>query len=352
MGCANPRRANNFHNVFTDGNHVLTLMSPTTQTIFGRLRLRQLALVIALDKHRSMRKAAAELSMTQSALSKALGEMEVLLGAALFERSKGGLVPNALGQCVVRYAWLLRADVNAMCDELAQIRSGGAGRLTVGAIMGAVPALLADAIHALRRDDPHAAIEIVEGTSAHLLSSLDQGQLDVVIGRTTVSAQPHAYHYERLADEPLAVACGPQHPLARVRKVALTDLRTSNWIVYPSQMPLRVLLEHELQRAGIDAPVNLIETASTFATVALLRDSTDLVALLPHDVCQFFCAHNALRELPIALQSRSQPFGIVTRASGALPGIAQRFIDALKEAATRRASHAITRTARAPSSSA
>ena len=73
--------------------------------------------------------------------------------------------------------------------------------------------------------------------------------------------------------------------------------------------------------------------ASTFTTVVLLRNSPDLVALLPRDVCEFFKAHKLLKILPITLTSRTQPFGIVTRASGTLTGVAQRFTEMLRPVA-------------------
>lgn len=304
-------------------------MTLTVNAMLSRLRLKQMGLVIALDQQRSLRKAAAELAMTQSAASKALAEIEGILGGTLFERSRVGIVPNALGRCVIRYAWLLRADVDAMWQEVSDIRLGHSGRLSVGAIMGAVPRTLTDAIARLREEEPEISIEIVEDTSQRLLQLLDQGQLEVAIARTVVSARPALYRYVELADEPLSVAAGPEHPLARARKVTLKDLQSCNWIAYPSRMPLRALLEREMTDAGMTPPTNFIETSSTFATATLLRRSADLVALLPRDVCEFFSAQKLLRTLPIELKSRTQPFGIVTRAGGRLSAVGQRFVDLL-----------------------
>lgn len=332
-------RWNSFHNVITNATILVnpytadletSPMATTAKAVLSRLRLKQLGLVIALDQHRSLRKAAGDLSMTQSAASKALMEIESIMGGPLFERSRVGIVPNELGRCVIRYAWLLRADVDAMVQEVSNIRLGRGGRLSVGAIMGAVPKVLTDAIQRLRAEDQDISIEIVEDTSARLLHMLDQGQLEVVIGRVVVSPRPDLYRYEVLRDEPLSVVAGPAHPLSRARKVRLQDLEPYNWIVYPSRMPLRALLEREMSDAGIAMPSNLIETASTFATVVMLQKSPDLVALLPKDVCEFFSTQKLLKTLPIALKSRTQPFGIVTRSSGTLSAVGQRFVDVLR----------------------
>jgi len=55
--------------------------------------------------------------------------------------------------------------------------------------VGAVP-LLTTAISRVIADHPKLSIEIVEDTSAALLSQLDSGRLDLAICRTTVSTTP------------------------------------------------------------------------------------------------------------------------------------------------------------------
>ncbi len=59
-------------------------------------------LLIALDDHKSLHKAAGAIAMTQSAASKELAELESMLEAPLFEPAKTGLIPNPFGRCVVR----------------------------------------------------------------------------------------------------------------------------------------------------------------------------------------------------------------------------------------------------------
>ncbi len=114
-------------------------MKNTLIVLMSRLRMKQLQLLIALDDHKSLHRAAGVMSMTQSAASKALHELESMLEAPLFERSKNGLIPNEFGHCVIRYARLLATDLASLCDDMAEIRSGRGGRLAIGTIMGAIP---------------------------------------------------------------------------------------------------------------------------------------------------------------------------------------------------------------------
>ena len=292
------------------------------------------------------------MSMTQSAASKALGEVEAMLGESIFERSKQGMVPNPFGQCVVRYARLLASDISALCREVADIRSGTGGRLAVGAIMGAIPTCVVPAVEGIQRQYPGLSVEIVEDTSANMLPLLDDGRLDVVVGRATVSANPSNYAYQALGDEPLCVVVGARHPpfalndkcdgsakrrkgnKAQTRALSFADLAGHRWIHYTAGMPMHDLVHREMDLAGVPVPVGAITTASTFVTVSLLQGSAELVSILPTAVAKVFADRGMLTILPINLQSRSETFGVVTRKQGVVSAIAQQFIEAMRQRST------------------
>jgi DNA-binding transcriptional LysR family regulator len=94
-------------------------MKDTLNVLLSRLRMKQLQLLIALDDHKSLHKAAGTMAMTQSAASKALQELESMLEAPLFERSKNGMIANQFGHCVIRYARLVATDLASLCQDIA-----------------------------------------------------------------------------------------------------------------------------------------------------------------------------------------------------------------------------------------
>ncbi|QOT80419.1 LysR family transcriptional regulator [Cupriavidus basilensis] len=305
-------------------------MKATLDVLMSRLRMKQLQLLIALDDHKSLHQAASAMSMTQSAASKALQELEGMLDAPLFERSKTGMRPNQFGHCVIRYARLLATDLTSLCQDMAEIRSGRGGHLAVGTIMGAVPQVLVPALDAMQADQPNLSIEIVEDTSLRMLTLLDDGRLDLVIGRALVSEQPASYHYEPLGDEPISVVVGYAHAAPRGRELDFADLAGYRWIVYPGQMPMHALLQRELDMAGLGMPPNAISTSSTFVTVTMLQRRAKLVSLLPTSVAELFARQKLLRILPVRMQSRQQTFGIVTRRGGTLSAAAGQLIKLLR----------------------
>jgi len=287
-------------------------MLPSLTTIVSRLRLKQLRLLIALDEFGSLHKAAESISITQPGATKALHEIESTLGSSLFERTSKGLEANDLGRCVIRYARLIHTDLAHLREEMIGILQGHGGRLSVGVIMGAVPALV-EALSKLRRKQPELSVEVVEDTSARLLRLLDQGRLDVAICRTSVSRRPAAYDTRSREQEMLVVVAHPQHAFAQRAELTLEDLAHSRWVVFPVNMPMRQTLEREFRESGLGFPLYPIETSSTFTTLSLLLQDPELVAVMPVDVARLALNHGMLVQLPLVLSSRNEPYEIVTR---------------------------------------
>ena len=74
-----------------------TMDTPQTAQLLNRLRMRQVALLLAIGEHGTLRAAAAQLGMTQPAATKMLADIEEILGTRLFERLARG---NAIQQII------------------------------------------------------------------------------------------------------------------------------------------------------------------------------------------------------------------------------------------------------------
>jgi DNA-binding transcriptional LysR family regulator len=303
-------------------------MLPDLITMVSRLRFKQLRLLIALDDLKSLHKAADAVAITQPGASKALAEIESTFGAALFERTSQGLDPNDLGRCVIRYARLINTDLAHLREEMLGILQGHGGRLSVGVIMGAVPVLV-EALARLRARQPLISCEVVEDTSARLLSLLDEGRLDLAICRTSVSKRPDAYDCRFREQEALILVAHPANPLVQRTDLQLRELAECRWVVFPVNMPMRLTLEREFRDAGLNFPQYSIETSSTFTTLSLLAQDPSLVAVMPADVARIALDHGMLATLPLALNSRSEPFEIVTRHGAGISVPSQLLIDEL-----------------------
>ena len=282
--------------------------TPTAQ-LLNRLRMRQVALLLAIGQHRTLRAAAAQLGLTQPAATKMLQELESAMGHALFDRVGRGLQLTAAGHCVLAYFEGLQGHFDALTRELGELEQGSAGKLCIGSIMAASPAVLTQALIRLKALYPLLTIEITVDTSDRLSDALRRGDLDLVIGRVP-DTNAGAFSFSPIAEEALSIVASPQHPLAGQARVAWAELLAYPWILQPHGSPMREVMEHEFKNQRSPLPRGLIETASILTTTSLIGNS-DMLAVMPTEVAERYEAHGLLACLRYTVRQRLSVYGTI-----------------------------------------
>ena len=297
--------------------------------LLNRLRMRQVALILAVGEHGTLRKASAELGMTQPAATKMIQELESALGQRLFERVGRGQKLTPAGTSVLRYFRGMRGSVESMTRELAELQLGSSGRVSVGSIMAPSPNLLTHAIIALKKAYPLLSVGVTLDTSDRLLELLREGVLDVAIGRIR-DEHWSDYTFTPLENEALAVVVGVNHPLGHKRSVKLAELLVYPWILQPRGSPMREVLEQEFRLLQSMPPKGLIETASIVTTSCLIAE-TDMVGVVPQSIAETYARHGLLKILPCPIRHKMESFGSITRKDRPLSEAARFFLTALHQ---------------------
>jgi DNA-binding transcriptional LysR family regulator len=177
--------------------------------------------------------AAESLGYTQSAVSRQVAGLESAAGAALFDRTARGVRLTDAGGALLRRAGTVLDEVDAAQRELEGMSQLATGRLRVGAIPTAAAALLPRALRAFGERHPGVDVSLREGGTASQVRRLTSGSADAaVIGVLPQGQAPGdpRVALEHLIDDPLLLAVGLDHPLARRRTVNLDDLASEPWI--------------------------------------------------------------------------------------------------------------------------
>ena len=305
-------------------------MIAPASTIRKRLRLRHLQLMVALSETESLRRAADDLAMTQPAATKALQELEDTVGVSLFVRHARGMEPTIFGEAVMRYARVVFEDLDELREELAAIEAGDIGKVRIGAVMAPAPELLTQAIVALKREHPRLQISVQIDTSDVLVQALQQDQLDIVIGRIPDSFPALDLSFEILSEEALCIVSRIDHPAAvSPAKPKLADLAQYPWIVQPHPSPMRQVIDQTFRESRVGPPVSIVETSSILTTLSLLRDS-DMLAVLPTTVANYYVAMGTMNALPTPLRGRLAPYGLILRKNRRVRPATQLVIDAIR----------------------
>lgn len=133
---------------------------PTTTT--GLPSLAQLRALLAVTDAGGFSEAAAELGVSQSTLSEAVGKLEALAGRPLLRRGRGGTVPTPAGERMLVHA---RAAVQAAVDALlaAQEDTQLRGVLRVASFRSTATHLLPPALAAFRAQHPGVTVQLLDG---------------------------------------------------------------------------------------------------------------------------------------------------------------------------------------------
>jgi DNA-binding transcriptional LysR family regulator len=289
--------------------------------LLRHLKSAQLLLLIALGEVTSLRKAASSLNMTQPTATKLIQDLEAAVGVALFERSRRGMRPTPYGEVMIRHARLMQMEIIRTREELDSLAKGASGTLKIGAVISAIPFLLAKAVAALKREHPGLQVSIDVGTSDALVGALLNGQLDVLLARPVALGDRSEFDYVDLIDEPLKVVGRRQHPLASRASVTVRELGEWPWTLLPAGSPMRKVLAPIFAEMRLPGPQNIVETSSMMTMVALMHES-DMLAVMPSDVSDFYVRHDLLVEIPVTLPSVMGSYGIVTRRDRPItPGV-------------------------------
>jgi DNA-binding transcriptional LysR family regulator len=277
----------------------------------ARLKTRQLLLLIALDEQRNIHRASEELHMTQPAASKQLKDLEEMLGVQLFERLPRGMEPTIYGETMIRHARMALTSLSLAHEDIVAIKSGLTGQVDIGTIMTPGIALLPRALTRIKQQAPRLRVGVEMEQSNVLLEQLRRGRLDFMIGRIPERESAAGLSYEELGDEPACAVVRRGHPLMTAKNLQLRDISTQPWILPKQGSILRARCELMFRRAGLEVPVNVVDTTAVLLITPLLQQ-TDALNVMPIAVAKYYESQGVLSILPIELPVRMDAYGIIT----------------------------------------
>ncbi|MBE0413725.1 pca operon transcription factor PcaQ [Yoonia sp.] len=294
-----------------------------------RIKFRHLEAFSAIARAGSFKIAAAQLHLTQPAISKTLKELEEILGVTVLERSRSGVALTAQGEVFLGFA---EQSTAALRHGLHSIRAtyGAAGRLKIGALPSVASGLVPRAALDFAARNPDTLLEVHEGPYHDLTQRLRGGGLDLVVGRLGRPETMAGLEFRQLYTEQVVVVARPDSPAAALRDIVALDAYR---VLYPPKdSAIRPLLARHLITQGVPLFRNRIESASpNFARTILLADP-DTVWMISHGVVAGDLANGRLVALDFDMRATLGAVGIISRAEEVASVAAKSFCRALANA--------------------
>jgi DNA-binding transcriptional LysR family regulator len=280
-------------------------------------------------------RAANSMSLTQPAVTKAIFDLESVLGAPLFERSNRGVTPTEFGVVVGRRVKSLISELRDMTEEVNTFRTGEAGHVIVGTLIAGAAKLLPRAIVRLREKAPSVFVTVREGTPGHLFPALATGDLDIVVGRIPEQELPLAHAFplthEALFSESFCAVVGHKNPLVQRDDIQLLDLMNAQWILPLPESPAHNAAQRLFRNAGLPVPAARTHSLSILTNIGILLE-TEMIALMPRAAALQFARPGLLAILNLPNLVSFGNVGFSIRADKEVNPACKNFIECLREA--------------------
>ncbi|CAG2155751.1 HTH-type transcriptional regulator CynR [compost metagenome] len=286
--------------------------------------LSDLRAFVAVAELSSFRAAATELHLSQPALSRRIEKLEDALGVRLFDRTTRSVEMTAVGREFSRKA---RELLNGLEESLLGIRDVATrvtGEVTVACVPSAVRYFLPAVLRKYHERWPRIVVRLIDEGANEVLNLIVRNEAD--FGLNYIGTQEPDVEFEPVLKEPFVVACPPDHPLARKRKVTWAELGQYDYMTVGKASGNRMLLDLALTDVP-DRPQWYCEVRHVSTLVSLVEAGLG-VAAVPR-LAMPPGKHPTLTSVPLVEPTVSRTVGLIRRRGRSLSPAAQQLYDML-----------------------
>ena len=191
--------------------------------------LRQLRNVLAVMEEGTLGKASLRLNISQPALTKSIKRLEDSLGVTLFERESRGMRPTKYAEALKSYAKTISTWMSEAQSQLAAMRDGDAGLLTIAAPPVLARDLLPELVSRLVFERPRLHIKIVTEDATQLVDGLMERRFSLVFSTLYDEIPTEGIDKEWLFDDRLMLVMRHGHTLSQRKRFHPEILSAEKW---------------------------------------------------------------------------------------------------------------------------
>jgi len=299
--------------------------------VAARLKLRDLRLLDTVVRWGSMAKAANQLNLSQPAVSKAIAQMEEMLGVRLIDRGRQGVEPTPHGLALLKRGVAIHDELRQGIAEIEHLSDPTAGEVRVAAPEPIAAGLLTVLIAQFTRKYPRASVYVTQTPVASLqvltprYRDVRERNVDLLLAPIFEPTMDDDLANESLFPDRAVIAAGIDSPWARRRGVTLADLIDEPWVLQPPDTIAGQSHIDSFRTMGLDVPQKKIVSVSVQVQIGLVATHR-YFTILPDSMLHFSARRLSLKALPIKLKIEPFDVGIVTLKKRTISPAAQEFI--------------------------
>lgn len=265
---------------------------------------------------------AAELFLTQPALTARLQRLEREVGGALFVRSRRGMRLTPAGRAFLPYAERALETMGEGARLVGDVASAGRA-LAIGAPPAISTYLLPRLLHDLTEREPGIELVVRGGHSDEVLEMVLRDEVQVGLIRELSHPEISS---ERVFEDELVLVCAAGHPLAQRGAVTIEHVAAERLVLFDRRSSFADIALTLFQRARL-TPRALLEMDNSEAAATMVAEGLG-VALLPRTAIRARLADGELIELHLqGMPPMRRPVAAIHRSDTAPTGPALAFLE-------------------------
>ena len=301
-----------------------------------RLKLRDLRLFETVVRVGSMAKAANQLHLSQPAVSKAVAEMEQMLGVRLIDRGRLGVEPTPHGRALLKSGAAIFDQLRHGVREIEFLSDPTVGEVRIATAEPYAAGLVPSLIASFSRQYPRVSVYVIQTPIGSLpfraqrYRDLHERNVDLVLGPIIEPFVEDGLEAETLFKERTVVVAGSQSPWTRRRALTLSDLIDEPWCLPPPDTFVGSQIVEAFRASGLAVPEKTVVSISIQLQTGLLATQRYL-SMLPQSLTRFSAKRFALKQLPIEPPVPLTTVGIITVKNRTINPVSRLFIEAARE---------------------
>jgi DNA-binding transcriptional LysR family regulator len=170
----------------------------------------------------SIRKAANSMNVAASAINRQIINLEIQLGAPLYDRLPGGMRLTVAGELLLRHAIDTLHDFDRVRAAIDDLKAARSGHIAIAALDSLLVDFLPRAIDHFRVDFPAVTYSVMAAQPPDVPSMVAAGDIDM--GFTFVGQVPRSVRFMAEISAPIGVVMRTDHPLAKKLVVDYDEL--------------------------------------------------------------------------------------------------------------------------------
>lgn len=292
------------------------------------MNLETLRIYCAVVRSQSFSRGAALNNISQSAASQAIHQLERFYGVQLIDRTKRPFVLTPEGETCYEGVREVLQQFDAVQARVLSLREEVSGTVRVAAIYSIGLHEMSRRMQEFMTLYPKAKVrlEYLGPTRVYEAVLNEEADLGIVsypqAGRGLIAIP--------LRSENMVLVCHPDHHLAHMKRVTISQIRGENFIGFDKNLMIR----KELDRYLRDHQVS-VRMMMEFDNIETIKQAVEIgagISILPEPTVNKELKIGTLASVPLSIHKLRRPIGIIHRQRKMFTPTVGKFVDLLKDA--------------------